>query len=75
MAASKQRTVRKGSIYFVKVGETEHRAFIWEMGTGFCGRVEQHPEVEPVRGRTVAAVREQLRAALAASTLVDGPPS
>jgi hypothetical protein len=60
-------TVRKGQIYHLKVADGEYRAFIWQTGTGFCGRVEDQPQVLPCKGRTVTLVREQLRAALAAS--------
>lgn len=67
MAESKKRIVRKGRIYHFRVAEVEYRTFIWEVGSGFCGRVEDHPQVEPIRGRTVIAVRDQLRAALTAS--------
>jgi hypothetical protein len=37
------------------------------MGSGFCGRVEDNPQVEPCRGRTVVNVRDQLCAAMTAS--------
>jgi hypothetical protein len=67
MAESNKRTVRKGQIYRVKVGEIEYRFFIWQAGTSFCGRVEDHPRVPSCRGRTIAAVRTQLSAALTAS--------
>lgn len=62
----KQRTVRKGRIYYIRVAEVEYRAFIWEMGVGFCGRVEDHPEVPACRGRTTVAVRTMLSTALRA---------
>ena len=64
MAEQTKRTVRKGQIYHLRVAEVEYRAFIWEMGKGFCGRVEDQPQVQQCRGRTVVAVRDQLRAAL-----------
>lgn len=66
MAESKKAIVRKGRIYHVRVAEVEYRTFIWEMGSGFCGRVEGHPQIAPCRGRTLTAVRDQLSAALAA---------
>ncbi len=66
MAASKQRTVRKGFIYHIKVAEVDYRSFIWQAGVGFCGRVEDEPQVALCRGRTVVAVRDQLAAALTA---------
>lgn len=66
MAESKKRTVRKGRIYDLQVADTAYRSFIWQVGTSFCGRVEDHPQVSQCCGRTVAAVREQLCAALAA---------
>lgn len=65
--STKRSTVRKGRIYHVRVAEVEYRAFIWQTGTSFCGRVEDRPEVPLCRGRTEVAVREQLCAALAAS--------
>jgi hypothetical protein len=61
-----KRTVRKGRIYHLRVADLEYRAFIWEIGASFCGRVEGHPQVAQCRGRTVAAVRDQLEAALTA---------
>ena len=64
MAEQSKRTVRKGRIYHFRVADTEYRAFIWQAGSGFCGRVEDHPQVQPCRGRTVVAVRDQLCAAL-----------
>jgi hypothetical protein len=65
--AEAKRTVRKGRIYHVRVADVEYRTFIWEAGTSFCGRVEEHPEVQVCRGRTVVAVRDQLAAALTAT--------
>lgn len=67
MAESKKRTVRKGQIYFLRSAEVEYRAFIWEDGTWFCGRLEDHPQITQCRGRTVVSVRDQLRAALTTS--------
>lgn len=67
MAELTKRTVRKGRIYYLSVAEVTYRAFIWQTGTSFCGRVEDHPQVPLCRGRTVSAVREQLSVALAAS--------
>ncbi len=60
-------TVRKGRIYHLKVADADYRVFIWQTGSSFCGRVEDHPQVQLCRGRTVVLVREQLCAALAAS--------
>jgi hypothetical protein len=73
MADSKQRTVRKGHIYYVKIAEMEYRAFIWEAGIWFCGRIEDHPQVPVCRARTVAAVRQQLSTALTASLMPEQP--
>jgi hypothetical protein len=70
MAETTKRTVRKGRIFHVRVADVTYRTFIWEIGTGFCGRVEDHPQVPQCRGRTEVAVREQLSAALAASQKV-----
>ncbi len=67
MAETTKRTVRKGRIHHVQVADTGYRLFIWEAGTSFCGRVEDHPEVPQGRGRTELAVREQLCQALAAA--------
>lgn len=72
MIRRKQRTVRKGRIYLLKVDDKDYRAFIWEVGATFCGRVEDYPQVEPCRGRTVVAVRTLLGAAL--STSLAAPP-
>ncbi len=72
MAESTKRIVRKGHIYHIKVAAVDYRTFIWQVGSGFCGRVEDHPQVALCRGRTVVAVRDQLSAALAATTLT--PP-
>lgn len=66
MAEQAKRTVRKGRIYQIRVAEVDYRAFIWQSRSGFCGRVEDHPQVQPCYGRTVVAVRDQLCAALAA---------
>jgi hypothetical protein len=74
MADSTKSTVRKGQIYRVKVAEVEYRAFIWQAGTGFCGRVEDQPHVAPIRGRTIVAVRDQLCAALTANPAPERPP-
>jgi hypothetical protein len=65
MADSKKRTVRKGRIYHVRVGDVEYRAFIWQTGASFCGRVEDQPQVPQCRGRTELLVRDQLCLALA----------
>lgn len=67
MAEMTKRTVRKGRIYHVQVADVAYRTFIWETGTSFCGRVEEHPQVPECRGRTAVAVREQLCQSLAAS--------
>jgi hypothetical protein len=67
MAEATKRIVRKGRIYHVKVAEVDYRTFIWQAGSGFCGRVEDQPQVALCRGRNVAAVRDQLSAALSAS--------
>ncbi|HMQ32776.1 MAG TPA: hypothetical protein PKD53_18740 [Chloroflexaceae bacterium] len=67
MAETSKSTVRKGRIYHLQVADADYRAFIWQTGTSFCGRVEDHPQVPLCRGRTVVVVREQLREALAAS--------
>lgn len=67
MAQRKSRTVRKGHIYHLKVAGVDYRAFIWESGSTFCGRVEEQPQVLPCRGRTVVAVRALLGAALSVS--------
>jgi hypothetical protein len=62
-----KHTVRKGRIYHLRIADDVYRAFIWQSGNGFCGRVEDHPQVAQCRGRTVVVVQEQLREALAAS--------
>lgn len=66
MTKPANRIVRKGRIYHFKVAEVDYRAFIWQAGSGFCGRVEDHPQVALCRGRTVNAVRDQLCADLTA---------
>lgn len=66
MAESTKSTVRKGRIYHIRVADAEYRAFIWETGKSFCGRVEDQPQVLPCRGASVVAVRTQLTAALTA---------
>lgn len=73
MAVQAKRTVRKGRIYHVKVAEADYRTFIWQAGSGFCGRVEDQPQVGLCRGRTVIAVRAQLCAALAVSLVPKHP--
>lgn len=67
MPESKKRIVRKGRIYHLRVADVVYRTFIWQDGSGFRGRVEEHPEVPQCRGRNVVVVREQLCVALAAS--------
>lgn len=64
MAESTKRTVRKGHIYHVRVADVAYRTFIWQTGTSYCGRVEDHPHVPQCKGRTEGDVREQLRVAL-----------
>jgi len=59
--------VRKGRVYHVTVADVEFRAFIWQAGSGFCGRVEDQPHLGLCQGRTVVAVRDQLCAALMAT--------
>jgi hypothetical protein len=71
MAASQKRTVRKGQIYHLRVADVQYRAFIWQDGASFCGRVEEQPQVAHCRGRTVLAVRDQLSSALLASLTPD----
>jgi hypothetical protein len=65
MADSAKRTVRKGQIYHLRVADIEYRAFIWQSGSSFCGRIEDHPELPLCRGRSIVAVREQLCTMLA----------
>jgi len=65
--SSKKSVVRKGRIYHIRVAEIEYRTFIWQAGSGFCGRVEDYPHIQLCRGRTVIMVRDQLSAALTAS--------
>lgn len=67
MAESAKRTVRKGRIYYVKVADADYRAFIWQTGKGFCGRVEDHPQIQLCHGPSVVAVQERLCAQLVAS--------
>lgn len=67
MAETSKRTVRIGRIYYLRVADAEYRAFIWQSGKSFCGRVEEQPQVAQCRGSTVVAVRAQLTAALTAS--------
>jgi len=55
------------------MAQVAYRAFVWKEGSGFCGRVEEHPQITPCRGRTAIAVRDQLCAALAASMAPVGP--
>jgi len=71
---TKRSTVRKGRVYHITVTDVPYRAFIWQAGSGFCGRVEEHPDIAPCRGRTALAVREQLCAALAGSMAQTGTP-
>jgi hypothetical protein len=65
MAEATKRTVRKGRVFHLKVGEVDYRAFIWQTGTSFCGRVEDQPQIAECRGRTELLVRNQLCLALA----------
>jgi len=72
---SNRSTVRKGRVYHVTVADVAYRAFIWQAGSGFCGRVEEHPQIAPCRGRTAMGVRDQLCAALARDVApTDTPP-
>lgn len=57
---------RTGRIYHFRIGDVDYRAFIWNAGSSFCGRVEDHPEVPQCRGRTALAVRTMLSSALVA---------
>lgn len=66
MAESAKRTVRKGRMYHIKVADADYRAFIWQSGKGFSGRVEDHPQMQLCHGPSVTVVCERLRAALAA---------
>lgn len=66
MAETTKSTVRKGRVYQMRVGNVDYRAFIWQTGTSFCGRVEDQPHIPQCRGRTVVAVRDQLCSALGA---------
>jgi len=75
MADSTRRTVRKGRVYHVTVAEVAYRAFIWKAGSGFCGRVEEQPQIAPCRGRTALAVRDQLCASLAVSPAPPADPT
>lgn len=65
MAESTRSTVRKGRVYHVTVADVAYRAFIWQAGSGFCGRVEEQPQIALCRGRTAMGVRDQLCTALA----------
>jgi len=48
------------------VAHVAYRAFVWTDGSGFCGRVEEQPQIALCKGRSALAVRDQLCAALAA---------
>jgi hypothetical protein len=74
MAESTKGTVRKGRVYHVTVAEVAYRAFVWKAGSGFCGRVEEHPQIALCRGRTALAVRDQLCEALALGIAPAGTP-
>ena len=73
MAELTKRTVRIGRIYHIKVADVQYRAFIWQTGKTFCGRLEDQPQVQPCRGNTVPLVQQQLVAALKVS-LAPGMP-
>ncbi|MFV9507273.1 MAG: hypothetical protein AB4911_22205 [Oscillochloridaceae bacterium umkhey_bin13] len=73
--SERQRTVRKGRIYYLKIADVEYRAFIWETGTSFCGRIEDHPKLGTCQGKTVTAVRNQLSTALTAALKAPDPAS
>ena len=45
MAEPTRSTVRKGRVYHVTVADVAYRAFIWQAGSGFCGRVEEQPQI------------------------------
>ncbi|NTW01100.1 MAG: hypothetical protein HGA19_07270 [Oscillochloris sp.] len=67
MAERTKRVIRKGRIYYFRVADVEYRVFIWEAGSGFCGRIEDYPQVQQCSGRTAIAVRDQLCAAMTAN--------
>lgn len=73
MADSSKRTVRKGRVYHLTIASVDYRAFIWKAGSGFCGRVEEQPQIAMCRGRSVPAVRDLLCAALAKLAPADPP--
>ncbi len=60
MKERQTRIVRKGRIYNFRIADVEYRAFIWSMGSQFCGRVEDQPQVPQIRARTALAVRDML---------------
>lgn len=75
MTRSRRGSIRKGRVYHITVAQVAYRAFVWEDGSWFCGRVEEEPQIMPCRGRTAIAVRDQLCAALAASIIPAGASS
>jgi len=56
--------VRKGRIYHFTIDGTDYAAFIWQVKTHFCGRIEGNPHVPECQARTALDVCNALSASL-----------
>ena len=61
MSTKYTRVQRSGRIYHFSVNEVDHKAFIWQLGKQFHGRVEGAPHVPHCTGRTALEVRDALQ--------------
>lgn len=66
MGTKYTRVQRSGRIYHFSVNEVDHKAFIWQLGKQFHGRVEGAPHVPQCSGRTALEVRDALQQKLIA---------
>jgi len=64
MERRSKTVVRKGIIYHFTVEGMEYKAFIWQAGSQFCGRVNDNPQIAECAGRTAQAVRDALATSL-----------
>ena len=64
MKNNRGRVQRQGQMYRFSINGREYAAFIWEFGTQFQGRVEEHPQIPVSTARTALAVRDALQQSL-----------
>lgn len=64
MERRSKTVVRKGTMHYFTVEGIEYKAFIWQTGSQFYGRINDNPQIAECAGRTAQAVRDALATSL-----------